>query len=344
MQPNRGDNQGIERVAAGLSPWDAATLQRLRQRRWRQGKGGDRRRLWLGVLLTLLLHGLFFALVYHEMKLRPWNEPAPPHEQVLQVRLLAATAPPATAPPPLENPLHATVEGNQPMPPRKPKTPPPSRSRTPALQVIEHAPVPGAARPAEPAPAATPAPASSTASAPGLYGKQGQILLPAGAASSAAKPEPGYVQRQPQGDTQIMHNQDPVKYKATRFEQYFPPPGENALQSGLRKVMTPLTTKHDVDVHGMHLKCSFLGGCQDPPAPPSRKDGDERLSMAPAKPLGGPDPHAAPPPSLEQCIAIYRKGDPLPYGCPVDTPDRSAEADMKAQAAKHLQLKQPDLP
>ncbi|MHB1271965.1 MAG: hypothetical protein ACYCZD_04200 [Rhodanobacter sp.] len=69
-----------------------------------------------------------------------------------------------------------------------------------------------------------------------------------------------------------------------------------------------------------------------PPAPPSAKEGDERLSMAPARPLAI-DPHAPAPPGVEACIAMYRAGQPLAPGCPVDTPDRSVDAELRTRGA-----------
>ena len=37
------------------------------------------------------------------------------------------------------------------------------------------------------------------------------------------------------------------------------------------------------------------------------------------------DPHAPPPPSVAACIALYRAGKPLAWGCPADTPNRAVE-------------------
>lgn len=56
-----------------------------------------------------------------------------------------------------------------------------------------------------------------------------------------------------------------------------------------------------------------------------------RLSMAPASSLapGTPSPPA---PSVDECIAIYRADKPLPYGCPIDTPTRSVDAEMRERA------------
>jgi hypothetical protein len=178
-----------------------------------------------------------------------------------------------------------------------------------------------------------PSPVPPPSAAPRLYNDNGSVNLPTGA-GNVDTPAPGYVQRAPQGDTQIMRNQNPLKYKSTRLDKYFPPPNENVLQAGLRHALSPLNTQHEVNLPGgTHLKCTFLGGCQDPPPPPSRKDGDERLSMAPAAPLvKGLNPPK--PISLEQCIAIYRAGDPLPYGCPMDTPNQSADAELRDIQAK----------
>ena len=64
----------------------------------------------------------------------------------------------------------------------------------------------------------TPTPASPTRRGPGCTTGTARPLLPASAASAAT---PGYVQRMPQGDTQVMQHADPVKYQATRFDQYF---------------------------------------------------------------------------------------------------------------------------
>jgi len=37
---------------------------------------------------------------------------------------------------------------------------------------------------------------------------------------------------------------------------------------------------------------------------------------------------------VEACIAMYRAGKPLAYGCPVDTPDRAVDAELREHAAK----------
>jgi hypothetical protein len=268
-------------------------------------------RLALGVMLAL--HGLFAVVVWWEMR------PPPVHEVVharlddaLQVRLIERAPLAAPAPPPA---LPA------PPPPRVPRP------------VVHEPPAKGAMTASLPAPAATSAPA------PRLFDRTGQPLLPATGASAAAVP--GYIQRLPQGDAHVMRHDDPVKYKATRFDKDFPPPDETILGQGLRSVLRATHTGEKKAVglgHGVHLKCKTLFGiptpdCVMPPAPPSKKDGDERLNMAPA-PLVK---ELAPPPrELSGCIALYRDGKPLPHGCPVDTPQRAvdAECDEARQAGK----------
>src|SRR5574337_1050520 len=86
-------------------------------------------------------------------------------------------------------------------PPLAPPPPPPAPSTPP---------VP----PAKGALVVQPLPANSTT--PRLFDAQGRALLPAPAASMPA-PLPGYVQRKPQGDTQIMQHDSPVPYRPTRF-------------------------------------------------------------------------------------------------------------------------------
>lgn len=179
-----------------------------------------------------------------------------------------------------------------------------------------------------------PVAATTVAPTPQLYDRQGTLVLPSSAATAAA-PVPGYVQRKPTGDTQIMEHTSPVKYKATRFEKYFPPPGETLGQAGMRHVLTPLFKQHDVNLpRGTHLKCSLLGGCSEPPPPPPPNDGDERLSMAPTPLAKGLD--STPPPSLKTCIAAYRSQGPLPYGCPVDTPARAVDEERRECIALYL--------
>lgn len=286
----------------GLTPLDAGTRELLHRLRWRQSSP-DRSSRRVALALVLLLHVLFALGLWHAMRPGPARIfPAAPasHERALQVRFIPRAsnkvepAPAAPIPPP---------------PAIRPPVRPVHEATRSDVMIVSQA-----------------APASSAAPAPQLFDRNGAVQLAPAAASTASVP--GYVQRKPTGDMQVMDHTSPLPYKATRFEQYFPPPGENAGQAGLRKVLTPLFKQHAVNLpRGVHLKCSLLGGCSDPPAPPPPNDGDERLSMAPAAPLAA-DPHPPTPPSLATCIAAWRSQGPLPYGCPTDTPARAVQAEV----------------
>jgi hypothetical protein len=295
-------------------PLDDDTRALLRA--WRErAPPRDPWRFRLALGLVLALHGLFAIVVWWEMQPRPAREIVHRRlDDALQVRFIerpttaAPTPPPAVRPPPVP-------------------APPPLRER----------PRPDAMTASLPAPAA-----SAPAAPPHLYDRTGQPVLPAGAASAAA-PTPGYVQRMPQGDSRVMSHDTPIKYKATRFEEYFPPPDETLMGQTVRSVLRGTHTGESKSVNlgrGIHLKCKTLFGiptpdCVMPPAPPSKKDGDERLDMAPA-PLAK---ELAPPRrKLSECIALYRAGKPLPHGCPVDTPARAVDAECgeARQAGKPL--------
>ena len=300
----------------GLVPLDGDTRALLHRLRWREPPR-DRRRLWSALALTLLLHALFGALTWYEM--RPHALPTAPVQayDVLQVRLIdnaPAASPAAPPPPPALPPPHAAVA---------PKTPPPPRvAREP---VDKHAMT-----------VALPAPKPP----PKLYQADGELRVPPPAAASTAPP--AYVAGILQGgDKQVLRHDAGDKYRSkdTRFAPYFPPPGESSVDTAIRKVVEKTTKTGTVHLpKGVRIHCSTVlfilpVGCGgDPPAPPPSNDGDERLSMAPA-PLTK-SPHAPKPPSVDQCIAIYRASKPLPYGCPVDTPSRAVDAEMRERARR----------
>lgn len=311
VEPHRW--QAPEPARRGLAPLDDNTRALLRAWRARRPPREPWRfRLVLGVVLAL--HLLFAAVVWWEMQ---------PHvargvvrvtlHDALQVRFIEA-APALTPPPALPRPT--------------------ARAAAPATRPRPVAKAPAGVPSAPPAPAPT-APLR-------LVDRTGQPLLPAPAAS-AAPAVPGYIQRMPQGDAQVMRHDSPVTYQSTRFNQYFPPPDETVAGQGLRRALSKTHTGEDASVdlgHGVHLKCKTLFGiptpmCGQPPAPPSKKDGDERLDMAPP-PLARELAPARR--DLAGCIAIYRAGKPLPHGCPVDTPARAVDAECgeARQAGKPL--------
>ncbi|EIM02424.1 hypothetical protein RHOFW104T7_08865 [Rhodanobacter thiooxydans] len=269
----------------------------------RRGPWRDRRTHWLALLVAGLLHVLFVLVIWQQMR-PPVIRAAPPVQEVLQVRFILHASPTATPPPP-------------PSPVAPPRARLPPRSPEP--------PAKGAMTLQTPAPTA----------APRLYDDKGQPLLPAAAASA---PAPDYVQRLPQGDPRIMQHRSAVTYQATRFEKDWSS-GGNAFDSALQKLVEKTTVKKTVHLPGgVRIHCGvslamLAGGCGgDAPPPPSAKSGDERLSMAPTKPLAG-DAHAPRKPSEEACIAMYRAGKPLTWGCPVDTANRAVDAELRERAA-----------
>lgn len=279
----------------------------LHELRWRKPPR-DHRRLWAALTIALLLHVLFVTVVWYEMKPQvrvPQSMPVQ-RDQAIQIRFIArgpAKAP--AAPPPVTPP-----------PPPRPVREPPSKNA-----ITVHMPE---------SPAAQPAPATS-APRPVLFDRTGRIVLPANA--SSAPPAPAdYVQREPQGDTQVMQQRDVIKYKPTRFDPYWRK-SSNAIDDALQKVVEKTTVKKTVELPGgVRIHCgislaALAGGCGgDPPPPPPPTDGDERLNMAPAPLVKGTSLKK---PDVAACIADYNAGKPLPQGCPVDTPVQAVDAEKK---------------
>lgn len=284
----------------------------LHQMRWRKSPP-DHRRLWVALTIALFLHIVFVVVVWYEMKpgahLYQAQVMQAPADTSIQVRFIthsAPAAPPAPVPPPLPVP-HPARE--------------PVSKHAMTVQVPTENPQP------------QPAPATSAPAAPVLFDRTGRIILPASSSSAAA---PDYVQRGPQGDTQVMQHRAGDQYKSApnQFQKYFPPPKESFVGGLMRKLNGSESNTKSVDLpHGIHLKCQKVLGipipnCGIPPDPPPPTDGDERLNMAPALLTKGGN--APPKPDVATCIAIYKAGKPLPYGCPVDTPARAASVQKPA--------------
>lgn len=285
----------------------AAQVATLAGRRWRdQAPRRELRPHWLALAVTLLLHGVFVWVIWQQMHPRPIaTTTMAAASEVLQIRFISRSPAAVTLPVPALPP------------PPRPRAPPiprePARKDAMSLQVPQPAPT----------------------DAVHLYDKDGEPLLPATAASVA--PLPSYVQRLPQGDPRIMQHRSPIDYQATRFDQDWGK--RNAVDSALQKLVDKTTLKKTIRLpRGIRIHCAIslamlAGGCGgDPPAAPSAKDGDERLSMAPARSLDG-HAHAPTPPSEQACIAMYRAGKPLEWGCPVDTPNRAVDAELRERAA-----------
>jgi hypothetical protein len=297
----------------GLVPLDGPTRAMLHELRWRKTPR-DNRLLWGALTIALFLHAIFVTVLWYEMKPRV-REIAAVYapERSIEVRFISrAPTPTPAAPPPIA------------LPP-----PPPRLSHEPisknaiAVRLPEHP---------TPPPPATSAPTPPTP--PVLFDHSGRIILPANASSAAAAPTADYVQRGPQGDTQIMRDKDTVKYKPTQLDKYWRN-NANAVDDALQKLVDKTTVTKTINLpKGIRIHCgmsiaALAGGCSgDPPPPPPSNDGDERLNMAPAALVkNAPQP---PPPSVATCIADYNAGKPLPNGCPVDTPARAVDAQKAA--------------
>jgi hypothetical protein len=297
----------------GLRPFDGPTRAMLHQMRWRKVPR-DRRRLWVAAIIALLLHVFFVSFVWYQMKPRGRLAQAVPVqvESAIQVRFIMRSSAPAKAVPP----------------PVLPPPPPPRPSREPLSKNAIALRIPGPT----PAPAATTQPPPTPA--PVLFDRTGRIILPANASSAPPAPSADYVQRAPQGDTQIMHDQNPVKYKPTKLDPYWRK-STNAVDDALQKLVEKTTVTKTIQLpKGIRIHCgislaALSGGCGgEPPPPPPSNDGDERLNMAPASLVKGAATPAKP--DIATCIATYKAGKPLPYGCPVDTPARAASVQKPA--------------
>ncbi|MFC5525334.1 hypothetical protein ACFPPA_06220 [Rhodanobacter ginsengisoli] len=267
--------------------------------------------------MALVLHALFALALWNEMQPRP----APltvvhiAIGQALTVRLLDHSSAPRAAQPPA--------------PPTSPGLVPPRRLVTSRVRPVTHE------KPHRDAMVvqdhrAAPAPATSvtTPSDISLFAKDGSVRLPPTTASTWAAANTRTKPAKPADDRRIMqHDSNRMHYKATRFEKYFPPPNETAGGALGRHIGDAIRAiaKSSCDPRNPSTASNLL--CGLPPLPPSPKDGDERLNLPPP-PLAD-DPHPTQSLPLSTCIAEYKADKPLPYGCPINTPDLAFKAEMR---------------
>ena len=307
--PQQGDR------ARGLAQLDGATRASLARRRWQQPPL-TRPALTLTLVLVVLLHALFALALWYAMQPRLASPAAPlPRDQALLVRLIELPGEPHAAPPheppAPPTPPRATNERVRPTTHEAP--------RRDALAMQDHAPAPA------------PAASAATPPASGLFAKDGSVRLPPTQATYAdpgAKAKPAEPAEPPDDRRIMQHDSNRMQYKATRFEKYFPPPNETAggavgrhIGDALKKI-----TANMCDPKKASTVSNLL--CGAPPLPPSPKDRDERLNLPPP-PLAGGDPHPARPLPLATCFALYKADKPLPYGCPINTPDLAFQAQMR---------------
>jgi hypothetical protein len=157
--------------------------------------------------------------------------------------------------------------------------------------------------------------------------------MPATHKTDGAPAIPNYAAPQPTDRAGIMSHKDIVGYTRSRFDDAWVPRDENVVSQGLRRAQDAATLKKTLDFgHGVRMHCAIGplgGGCGfgDAPSKAAAKDGDVRLSMAPAHSLANDLPDAPPPPSEAACIAAYRVDARLPQGCSTDTPLKAMDAE-----------------
>ncbi|MBB3227518.1 hypothetical protein FHW69_002141 [Luteibacter sp. Sphag1AF] len=318
---------------SGLAPLDADTRNLLHGMRWRKPPRNPFR-FGLMFALVLVFHILLLLVARYEMQPRyalP-AEPLPNDEDVLQVRLMDAPRPPEAA------------QTETPPPP-----PPPPKVRSPEATRPEPRPVPHQEAPSKDAMTATvqaPATPPEPARTPtlNLYGADGSVAVP----QATGKPMSDYAPPKPKGDSQVMDHRHAVTYTETRFEKAWAPRDENVINKGIRRAMETTTKSTTIALPkgGGRIKCATVFfvlpvGCRgEDPAPPSKKDGDVRLNMAPANPLVKDmpaDPDAPPKLTEAQCIAAFRADKPLPQGCATDTPLKAMDqenAELRRRAGQ----------
>jgi len=299
----------------GLVPLDPETLMALHAI-GRRSPPRDRVLRILAMVAAIILHVFIVMLVRYEMQPRPIAGFAPPVErdEALEIRFIEPSRP---APPVAD------------VPPPPPVAEPPPKVRSP------EATRPEPPRPKEPpkeeATAETPAPAApEQATRPALFGSDGSIVMPKQGPGGTTQAD--FVARKPTDDTGIMSHKTTVTYTQTRFEKDWAPRDENVLNKGLRRAIETTTVKKTIDLgHGTRIKCATVFfvlpvGCGgEDPSKAAAKDGDSRLSMAPANPLVKDLPDQPRQLTEAECIAAYRKDERLPQGCPTDIPIKAMD-------------------
>jgi hypothetical protein len=271
----------------------------------------------LAIAAAMVVHVLLFLAIRFEMR---------PQEQI------GIAVPPAREVP-LEVRFIELASRSRVIPSLPARTTPVPVSRTPAKAREES--VAGSA-PKSAAAAETPA-APETSAAPDpvslARGRLEATDLPATQTARVTAATPDYTPPQPTDSASIMSHRDAVGYTKSRFEDAWAPRDETIVGRGLRRAQEAATLKKTVDFgHGVRMHCAvgpLGGGCGfgDPPSKAAAKDGDTRLSMAPARSLANDMPDASAPPNEAACIAAYRANARVPQGCPSDTPLKAMDAE-----------------
>ncbi len=223
--------------ARGLDPDQRAYLHDVR---WRQVPV-SRREVAVVLAATLLLHVLAMLGASYNMRVRPVTPQPQAQRHVIRVELLERSPPAAPSPPPPQVLPDMQVHAPQARAP-KPRT-------TPEAVAPPPPPVREKANP--------------QAAAAELFNHQGEVILPAGAAS-AGTAVPDYQAGILHSDSRPNEPQSPIAYKPTRFEKDWAPANENVLQKAVRKTLIEGTVMKLPG--GVRIKCAvsplaLAGGC-----------------------------------------------------------------------------------
>lgn len=276
------------------------TLQALRRR------PAPRERVLRGLALggTVVLHLLLVLAMIRAMHPRPWHyPPAQPHaDDVLSVRLIGRPRPAVPPPPPRVLPATERTTMSKAPPPRSPAAARPPADTADAAAAVSVAPAAAPLR---------------------LYDRDGRLRVGPDALQhlDGEKKTPDYVQRQPQGNSDVMQrSSSQVKYKPTRFSEDWKPDNETIVGAAVRHVINATGRTAHMDLPGhAHLQCKTVlfvipTGCGIPPAKAPAESDDSRLNMAPTPlvPGMGAKAHV----SAAECERLAKAGQPLPEGCP----------------------------
>lgn len=268
----------------------------------------------LAIAAAMVVHVLLFMAIRYEMQPQVQKGVAAPpvRDVALEIRFVEPAARPVTV---TSEPAQSrSSAATRSLPPRKmvTATPAPETAGMPTLGLATHT---GAE--------ATDLPALHTADA---------------AAATGAVPD--YTPPQPTDSAGIMSHRAIVGYAKSRFEDAWAPRDENLVSQGLRRAQDAATIRKTVDFgHGVRMRCAIGplgGGCGfgDAPSKAATKDGDARLSMAPARALTNDMSDASARPGEAACVAAYRVDARVLQGCSSDTPLRAMDAENAERARR----------
>lgn len=271
------------------------------------------------IAVAVAVHVLLFLVLRYEMQpqVQRGFAVAPPRDAPLEIRFVSR-APPAVRVATVPERIGSSLS---------PRASPSAQKKSKDVPVSAQVSAPATATPTASNRAATPLSAPVASSPPDL----GDSLTTPQPGPTAVAPD--YAPPKPTDSAGIMSHRDIVGYSRSRFEDAWVPRDENVVSEGLRRAQDAATIRKTVDLgHGVRLHCAvgpLGGGCGlgDAPSKAAAKDGDTRLSMAPANLLAKDMPDAATPPSEATCVAAYRLDGRVPQGCPSDTPLKAMDAE-----------------